>query len=95
MEVLLNAIRNASGSLKGETCLLVNTYLTYRQMGEVEAVYKVLPDLHFKESNIATIFVSNCPRSERIKFLLQVDDQASSLYSAAVKVKVKVGDNDK
>lgn len=49
MEVLVNAIRNAWGSLKGEMCLLMNSYLIHYQMGEAEVVYKILPDLHFKE----------------------------------------------
>ena len=70
-------------------CLLMNTYLMHQQMGEAEAVYKKLPDVHFKESNTTTIFVPNCPRSERSKFLLHVDEQSPFLDSAVVKVRVR------
>ena len=89
MDMLVNALKNGSGSLKEKMCLLMNTYLIQQQMGEAEAVYKKLPDVYFKESNTTTIFVPNCPRRERSKFLLHVDEQSPFLESAVVKVRVR------
>ena len=59
MDMLENALKNGLGSVKEKMCLLMNTYLTRRQMGEAEAVYKMLPDLHFQESNATTFFIRN------------------------------------
>ena len=36
---------------------MANTFLTHRQMGEVEAYYKILPSLNLKYSSVDTIFI--------------------------------------
>ena len=88
MAVLIDAMKKFQDeSLKEKMSQLMNTYISHRQMGEAEAVFKILPDLHFKKSNIPTVFVPNCPRSERSKFLLQVDEKAQSSNVSTLKVK--------
>ena len=54
---IVNMVNIHHHTIKEKMCLLMNTYLTHRQMGEAEAVYKMLPDLHFKESNATTFFI--------------------------------------
>ena len=61
--------------------------------GEVEAAYKILPNLHFKKFNTTTVFVPTCSRSRSTKFLVHVDKQSPFLHSAILKV--RVGDKDK
>ena len=55
-------------------------------MGEAEAVYKLFPDLEFKNSDISTVFVSTNPKKERSKFLIKVDDKPE--YSAFSTVEI-------
>ena len=88
VDMLVNTLKDGLWSLKEETCLLMNTYLTHQQMGEAKPVYKILLDIYFKESNTTTNFVSNCPRSKRNKFLVCVDEQSPFLDSAIVKLRV-------
>ena len=44
-------------SLKDLMQALIHTYLTHREMGECEAYYRLDPSLHYKQSNVRTIFV--------------------------------------
>lgn len=66
----------------------MNNYVIHQQTGEAEAIYKILPDFHFEESNNTTILVPNCPRSERSKFIIHVEEQLPFLDSAIVKERV-------
>ena len=64
-----------SEALRDKMRVLMNTYIANRQMGEAEAVYKLFPDMHFKDSNVTTVFVPTSQKSERSKFLIRVDDK--------------------
>ena len=55
---------------------LINAYLTSREMGECEAYYKLDPNLHYKQSNIRTIFISSGFPEHRQKFLKKMIDDA-------------------
>ena len=48
---------------------LAQTYLNSREMGESETYYKLDPNLHYKQSNVKTIFVSSGFPQNRAKFL--------------------------
>ena len=56
---------------------MANTFLTHRQMGEVEAYYKIFPHLNLKYSSVDTIFIPSDKKELRSKFLrkLNEDDQ--------------------
>ena len=49
-------------------------YIT-RQMGESEALYKILPSLRLKDSNVTTIFVPTNKKENRSKFLMKVEEK--------------------
>ena len=50
-------------------------YLRNRQVGASEAVYRVLPGLHLKHSNITTIFVqSGFPENRTVHFKRVTED---------------------
>ena len=61
--------KKANSSHKNIMYALANTYLTHREMGECETYYKLDPALHFKQSNIRTIFVATGFPQNRSKFL--------------------------
>ena len=62
-------------TLKEKMILLMNTFMTARQMGEAEAYYKIFPHLHLKDSNVATVFVPTSRKNQRSKFLRQVGEE--------------------
>ena len=37
---------------------MIHTYLTHREMGGCESYYKLDPTLHFKKSNVRTVFIT-------------------------------------
>ena len=93
MEVLIEALKSAENNdLKDKMTLLMNTFITHRQIGEAEAVYKVFPDFHFKDSNIGTVFFPNCPRDQRSKYLVRVDDKAQYANMPKIQIENRSGD---
>ena len=60
------ALRKADNeSLKTKLSLVVQTFLTHRQIGESEAFFKILSNLHLKWSNIEALFVpTGFPRNK-------------------------------
>ena len=48
---------------------LAQAYMTSREMGESEAYYKLEPSLHYKQSNIKTIFITSGFPQNRSRFL--------------------------
>ena len=53
---------------------MANTFLTHRQMGEVEAYYKIFPQLTLKYSSVDTIFIPSDKKELRSKFLMKLDE---------------------
>ena len=54
---------------------MANTFLTHRQMGEVEAYYKIFPHLTLKYSSVDTIFIPSDKKELRSKFLRKLDEE--------------------
>ena len=93
MEIIIEALKNSENpTLKEKMILMMNTFMTHRQIGEAEAVYKIFPDFHFKDSSMTTVFIPNCPREERSKFLMKVDEDAQ--YSHLPKVQIEGRDGN-
>ena len=66
---IMQALKSGENeSLKQKMNIVINTFLTHRQIGESEAFFKILPHLHMKESNIEAIFVPNGFERTRSKF---------------------------
>jgi hypothetical protein len=63
------------GTLKEKMVLLMNEFISARQMGEAEALYKILPSLRLKDSNVTTKFVPTNRKENRSKFLMKVDEK--------------------
>ena len=43
-------------------------------MGEAEAIYKLMPNLKMKDSNVGCVFLQTGTKEERSKFLMSVDN---------------------
>ena len=71
--------------------LLSNTFLTHRQMGEAEALYKLLPHLHMKDSNVGCVFLQTGKKEERSKFLIAVAKNSNWHDKIGIQVKGKEG----
>ena len=54
--------------------VLKTAYLTHRQIGASEAVYKVLPGMRLKDSNITCIFIATGFKNNRSVFYKKVHD---------------------
>ena len=57
---------------------MLNTFLTHRQIGEAEAIYKLLPNMLLKNSNVACQWLSvgrQSDMSKRWKLATEADMQ--------------------
>ena len=88
-EAARNIERNKSQ--KERKILLSNTFLTHRQMGEAEAIYKLFPNLKMKDSNITCVFLQTSKKEERSKFLTTVDKDSNWHDKIGIQVKGKEG----
>ena len=79
-EGITQYLREAAAMLKSEPdqrkkCIqMANIFLTHRQMGEVEAYYKIFPSLTLKYSDTGTIFIPTDKKELRSKFLQKLDE---------------------
>ena len=87
MTLLLKALKETEcETLKEKMVTLMNTYISARQMGEVEALYKIFPDFHLKDSNVSTVFVPVSRKADRSKFLMKIDEDIN--YNGKEKFKI-------
>ena len=54
---------------------MMNNYISARQMGECEALWRIMPDFHLKDSDAKVIFIPTCKPEQRSKFLVRVDEK--------------------
>jgi hypothetical protein len=75
MTLLLKALQEADcETLKEKMIMLMNTFISARQMGETEAFFKIFPDFHLKDSNVTTVFVPVGKKENRSKYLMKIED---------------------
>jgi hypothetical protein len=75
MKKLLDMLKNSDcETLKDKMKLVMNTFISARQMGECEACYKVMPNFRLKDSNVTTIIVPTGTKETRSKFMIKVPD---------------------
>ena len=66
MEIIKAVLEDTTTKdLKEKMRTISNVFLTHRQMGEAEAVYRLLPSMTLKKSNVACQWVSLGPKEER------------------------------
>ena len=59
---------------KDQMHLMADTFLSHRQLGESEALYRIIPSLHLSHSNIKCVFVPTGFEYDRSRFLRKVDE---------------------
>ena len=92
MRHIKEALKKAgSDSLQAKLSLVINQFLTHRQIGESEAFFKILPHLNMKASNIETVFVPTGFKSNRSGFLKQLTEDEAKHCKNLVKVLNKDG----
>ena len=68
MEVIKAALQQTDAhDVKEKMRVVSNAFLTHRQMGEAEAVYKLIPSMTLKQSNVACQWVTLGRKDERSK----------------------------
>ena len=86
------ALRKAENeSLKTKLSLVIDQFLTHRQIGECEGFFKILPHLHMKWSNIETIFVPTGFKCNRSGFLKEISKEEARKCENVIKVANKEG----
>jgi hypothetical protein len=76
VKTIVNALKESkSDDLKDKMRLLKGTWLTNRQMGEAEAVYKLTRMFRFRDSDAKCVFLQTCKRSERSKILMNAKER--------------------
>ena len=70
------ALKHANNDdLKSRLSLVAQTFQTHRQIGECEAYFRILPQLHLKDSNVETVFVATGFLKNMSKFLKAIKEE--------------------
>ena len=75
------------GTLQEKMKLVMNTFITARQMGECEAYYKIMPDFKLNDSNVTTVFVPTSRKESRSKFMIRIEENED--YNGREKKKIE------
>ena len=87
-----DALKKAENeTLQKKLSIVVNTFLTHRQIGECEAFYRILPHLNLTFSNIDDVFLPTGFKSNRSSFLTQVDQEEAKQCENVVRIENKEG----
>jgi hypothetical protein len=70
--------RTEQDETKERMQMLINTFLTHRQMGQAEAYCKLIPSLNMKYSTVKTVFVPTDQQELRSRFLKNVDEKETT-----------------
>ena len=77
-EVLKTAMKQLSEEkdMRERCNEMANLFLTHRQVGECEAIYKLFANMNMTYSSVATIFVPTEPKGHRRQFLQRQDPES-------------------
>ena len=75
MEVLKQAVEsNPDDTIKEKMKKIAGTFLSHRQIGEAEAIYKLLPDLLLKNSNVSCQWLFIGQKEDKFKRMRKADE---------------------
>ena len=80
------ALKNSDDDLKTKLRLVVNTFLTHRQIGESEAYYRILPSLQMKSSNTECKFLPTGFKKDISVRLERLDEEKAKFVQGAIKI---------
>jgi exonuclease III len=81
-----------SDNLKEKLQLVVNKFLTHRQIGESEAYYRILPSLHLNSANTDCKFVPTGFKQNRSTFLKRCDESEKQGDEETIHISGKEGE---
>jgi len=92
MELIKTVIQHSSSeTFKDQMRLVANAFLTHRQIGEAEAVYRLLPNMLLKNSNITCQWLSVGKRSEMSKRWKLANEKEVDQGIGLIKIKDREG----
>ena len=82
-EVLKTAMKQLSerDDMRERCHQMANTFMTHRQCGEAEAIYKLLASMPLSYSSVATVFVPTQPKGMRRQFLQRQDPDSGTGFA--------------
>ena len=91
-------MKQAAKECKGEAFkkrmhAIKDTFISHRQIGEAEAIYRLLPNFHLRDSNIRAVFVPTGFKKSRSRFLQKLNDDqiTDDILDSVVKVEGQEG----
>ncbi len=93
MDILKNVLKDDnSDNIKDRMKTLANAFLMMRQIGEAEAVYRLIPRMTLSKSNIKCKFVATGPKEERSTFCRRATEKQLEAGIQTVKLANQDGD---
>ena len=90
MKMLQEALKESiNDDLRSKLHKMVSVFLTHRQMGESEAYYRIIPNLHMKDSSITSVFAQTGFNPSR--FLEKVEDKDIGQCERIIEVEGRTG----
>ena len=92
MDILIEALKNSDcTSLKEKMLLLMNTFITHRQMGEAEAVYKIFPDFSSKNQIYQLFFCQIALKKKEANSYSELTTNLNMLIFLKLRLKTEKG----
>ena len=92
MEIMKKVMENSEKKeLQERMKQVANTFLTHRQMGEAEAVYRLIPSMTLSMSNVTCQFVQTAPKDERSIMWMKATEEQLEAGLKAVKLDNREG----
>ena len=90
MQVLKESLKDSMNEdLRSRLKKMVSVFLTHRQMGESEAYYRIIPNMHMKDSNVTAVFALTGFNPSR--YLEKVDDDMVDQCEKIIEVEGRTG----
>ena len=92
MEIMKKVMENSDKKeLQERMKQVANTFLTHRQIGEAEAVYRLIPSMTLSMSNVTCQFVQTAPKEERSIMWKKATEEQLEAGIKAVKLDKREG----
>ena len=91
LKYIKDVLKDATENLKSKLRLVMNTFLTHRQIGESEAYYRILPSLKLKSANTESKFLPTGFKKNRSVFHQRLEDEKVKYCDGAIKIDGKEG----
>ena len=91
LKYIKDVLKDATEDLKSKLRLVMNAFLTHRQIGESEVYYRILPSLKLKSANTESKFLLISFKKNRSVFHERLEDEKAKYCEGAIKIDGKEG----